>query len=83
MNLMTGMLRCGKLDEFVVEAVNMHNDEYKDKCLWEIWLHKVFDKSFAEFMAIADGKPAQEVTAEEAAGIVAETKNMLTHFSPE
>ena len=26
-----------------------HNEEQEDKTIWEFWLHKVFDKSWAEF----------------------------------
>lgn len=80
---MNGMLKSGRLNEFVGEVVNLHNEEYKDKTLWEIWLHRVFDKSFAEFSQSLDERNTEEPSEEEVANIVSETKNMLNHFSPE
>lgn len=80
---MNGMLKSGRLSEFVGEVVNLHNEEYKDKTLWEIWLHRVFDKSFAEFSQALDDRNTEEPSEEEVANIVSETKNMLNHFSPE
>lgn len=79
---MNGMLRTGRLEEFVVEVITIHNEEYKDKTLWDIWLHRVFDKSFAEFSQSLDDKNTEELSEEEVANIVADTKNMLNGFSP-
>ena len=79
---MNGMLGTGRLDEFVNEVITIHNEEYKDKTLWDIWLHRVFDKSFAEFSQSLDDKNTEELSEEEVANIVADTKNMLNGFSP-
>ena len=79
---MDGMLRVGRLTEFVDELISIHNEEYKDKTLWDVWLHRVFDKSFAEFSQSIETNSAAAPTQEEAANIVAETKNMLNGFSP-
>ena len=79
---MNGMISTGRLDEFVNEVINIHNEEYKDKTLWDIWLHRVFDKSFAEFSQSLDERNAEEPSEEEVANIVSETKNMLNGFSP-
>lgn len=41
------MIACGRLCEFVVQFIDLEND----RRLWELYLHKVYDKSFAEFKA--------------------------------
>lgn len=39
------MIDQGRLFEFVLEFMDFENE----KTLWELYLHKVFDKSFNEF----------------------------------
>lgn len=51
--LLDQMIRVGALGEFV----ELHNEEAREKATWEFFLHKVFDKSYQEFM---DGLKAQE-----------------------
>ena len=79
---MNGMIGVGRLDEFVNEVIDIHNEEYKDKTLWDIWLHRVFDKSFAEFSQSLETNNTAAPSEEEVANIVVETKNMLNGFSP-
>lgn len=47
--LLEGMISTGRLCEFVEEFIKTRNDEEEHKAEWEFWLHKVFDKSWAEF----------------------------------
>lgn len=82
MQLINGMIRTHRLYEFVNELVNMHNEEEKDKTLWDVWLHRVFDKSYNEFMeALGENKKAAP-TQEEITNIVEETQVMLSGFVP-
>ena len=76
------MLGVGRLSEFVNEMITIHNEEYEDKTMWEIWLHRVFDKSYAEFTQSIKPNNAAAPTQEEKADIVAESMNMLKRFSP-
>ena len=39
MALLTGMLRRGKLADFIQQCVRMYNEETEEKLLWEVWLH--------------------------------------------
>lgn len=82
MPLMNGMLRTGRIAEFVDEVINIHNEEYKEKAMWEVWLHRVFDKSFSEFTQALDDKKTAAPTQAEVTNIVLETKNMLNGFVP-
>jgi hypothetical protein len=82
MPLINGMIRTHRLFEFVNKLVEMHNEEEKDKTLWDVWLHRVFDKSYNEFMEALDDKQKAAPTQEEVTNIVVETKNMLNGFVP-
>ena len=76
------MIRTNRLCEFVEEVITMHNEEHKEKTLWDVWLHRVFDKSFNDFVASLEGSGAAPTT-EETAAIVSESKNMLNGFKLE
>lgn len=82
MQLINGMIRTRRLFEFVDKLVEMHNEEEKDKTLWEVWLHRVYDKSYTEFMNALDDKQKAAPTQEEVTNIVEETKAMLNGFVP-
>ena len=47
--LLEGMISTGRLCEFVEEFIKTHNEEEEHKAEWEFWLHKIHDKSWAEF----------------------------------
>lgn len=79
---MDGMILAGKLCEFVEGLVKRYNDEQREKVIWEIWLHRVFDKSFQEFVDSLDGEPEQ-ATPEQVRQIVAQSQSILDGFRPE
>lgn len=62
------------------EIINLHNEENKDKAMWEVWLHRVHDKSYADFAESLE--PRKEAPQEEVANIVMEARNTLKAFSP-
>lgn len=82
MQLLNSMIRTKRLYEFVNKLVEIYNEEEKDKALWEVWLHRVHDRSYNEFVEGLEGRSKAAPTQEETANIVAETKNLLNHFKP-
>jgi len=84
MPLLDGMISTGRLMEFVVGFVDTYNEEQKDKSLWEFWLHRVYDKSFEDFMEAVNGSGhhAEAPTQEDVKNIVSETKSILSNFVP-
>ena len=82
MALLDGMIATGRLCEFVDELIAIHNEEYRDNTLWELWLHRVFDRSYHDFVEGLDGGGAQAPTDEDVRSIVEETKSMLSRFRP-
>lgn len=69
--------------EFVGEIVTIKNEETEDQALWEFWLHKDFERSFAEFRESLAQSPAQEASEEDLVSIVQQSKAILSFVPPE
>lgn len=80
MPLLDGMLRAGRLAEFVSKLVDMHNEEQKDKTLWELWLYRVHDKSYNEFLEAIGEREPETTTEQERVEIVNESMSILDGF---
>lgn len=73
-----------RFEEFVRELVQMHNEELEDKQLWEIWLHRIFDKGFDEFKKSLGGHNEKAApTQEEVKSIAMDSRNILAGFVPD
>ena len=82
LTLLDGMIRGGRLEEFVNEFVGLYNKEQEDETLWKIWLHRVFDQSYADFRASVKSAAKAAPTQEEIKSTVSQSYNMLTGFDP-
>lgn len=71
-----GMIETGRFTEFVLEFMEIHNDEY----LYEFWLHKVFNKTFEEFKAACT---IQTVNTADLGTTIKESEEILDNFVPE
>lgn len=84
MVLLDQMIRTRRFEEFVLELVQMHNEEMEDKTLWDIWLHRIFDKGFDEFKKSLGGRNEKAApTQEEVKSIAMDSKNILAGFVPD
>ena len=82
-SFINGMLQTGRFAEFVVELIQTTNKEKEDKARWDIYLHKVFDKSFDEWNAeIENNKSNQEMSAGTIETTVQNSLNILQNFNP-
>lgn len=63
--------------EWVIEFINAENDRQA----WEVWLHKVFDKSFEDFKKSV-GISQNEITEEQIETTVLDSKSLLSEFIP-
>lgn len=79
---MDGMIRAGKLCDFVEELVKRHNDEQREKVIWEVWLHRVFDKSYPEFVEELEKGKEKPVSNEQVLEIVEDSKEILGMVVP-
>lgn len=80
MQLLDGMIASRRLSEFVVQVIELYNEEKKDKMLWDIWLYRVHDKSYSDFVASVDGTGRAKPTDEETANIITESRGILEGF---
>ncbi len=60
--LLDQMLSCGRLAEYVDEVINFRNTENQEKTQWEYYLHRVYDKTFDEFVKACE--PVKPVTVD-------------------
>ena len=78
------MIKTGRFSEFVhhfVKTINTEQENRNDEMLVNIWLHRVFNKSFAEYKASLE-KP-ETPTKEELVDIVQASFQMMGEFEME
>lgn len=79
---MDGMIRAGKLREFVEGLVKRCDDEQQEKVIWEIWLHRVFDKSYPDFVEELEKGKEKPVSNDQVLEIVEDSKAILGMVVP-
>lgn len=80
---MDGMIETGRFEEFVVNFVDTINQENKDKTLWDVYLHRVTDMTYSEFLEkIENEEKLQNMTEETIETTVQESLNILQNFNP-
>ena len=75
------MIIAGRFAEYIHELLQIYNEEQEEKTLWELWLHKVHDKSYNDFKASVgmmnkNAAPTKKETAE----VVQQSKKLLAGF---
>lgn len=81
MSLVNGMIRTRRFLEFVQELIQTHNEDIREKTLWEFYLHKVFDESYQDFK---DSLPEEVSIPSDAelAETISCSANILNGFNP-
>ena len=66
------------------EFVNIHNEELKDQTQWEFFLHKVFDKTWAQYQEAIESSSESEKTIsdDELKSTVTASAEILKGFCP-
>ena len=78
--LLDGLILTNSLNNFVNEFFNIINEERKEKSQWEFFLHKVYDKSWNEF--VNDIEQSENQTPIDLGATLVKSKNMLSNFTP-
>ena len=82
-SFMEGMIQTGRFDEFVVEFIKTVNDELEEKTTWEIYLHKVNEGSYKDFVdEIENDKKNQNMTEDDKESILQKSLGILNNFNP-
>jgi len=78
------MIQSGRLFEFVREIINIRNEEVKEESAWEVWLHKVFNQDWPEYLASLNDTSSTNAapTHEELQKTVSESAQLLKNFCP-
>lgn len=81
---MTRMIQTNRLYEFVTEVVRIYNRELDDETRWDLWLHKVFDMEFAEFLRLSeeDRNEPVKVSQEDLETTVRTSMGIINGFCP-
>lgn len=84
LTLVDKMIQSRRLNEFVIQFMKLRNKDVEDKTIWEMWLHKVFDKTFGEFKDSVSGYAPEDdtPTEEELAETVRGSMMTLNNFVP-
>ncbi len=85
MTILDKMILTGRLADFVREFVTIRNEEMDEQTKWEYWLHKVFDKSFKEFLEQTERaaeETTESVSKEELTETVFASTSILNSFCP-
>lgn len=79
----------GRLTNFVEEVIDYISDEYKEKTLWEVWLHKEWEMSWRDFREAQNVKNSNNTTRNDAAptqeeqiDIMKQTMRIMESFCP-
>lgn len=78
--LLDQMILTDRFSEFVSELLKIRNEETDEQTLWEFFLHRVFDKSYADFLKEVRQPKARPVSREEIETTVRRSYEMLKEF---
>lgn len=76
--LIDQLLLNGDFFDWVVEFVKQENERQ----IWEMWLHKIFDKSFADFRNSVMRTQPDQMDNEQLETTVKNSKSILNGFIP-
>lgn len=78
------MIAGGRFGSFVEFLLKKEAEEKNNAMMWDFFLHKVYDKSFAEFRKeMTDGTSSGDVMGEaEKKAIMARSEGILNGFKP-
>lgn len=77
--LLDNLIISNKFSGFILELINIVNDEE----IYDVWLHRVFDKNFSEFKnEVLDRSEVIEVSDQEIETTINESQKILNNFKP-
>ena len=80
---MEGFIHSGRFGEFVDEFLKAVSDELEEKTTWEIYLHKVHEGSYKDFVdEIENDKKNQNMTEDDKESILQNSLSILNNFNP-
>lgn len=83
--LLDEMLISHRFTEFITEFIKIHNEDMENETMWDLWLHKIYDKSFDEFKRSIGSSDNSAVQMDSATfeTTINESMEILNEFVPE
>lgn len=78
--LLDQYVETGRLCEFVLEFINIKNEEMKDKVRWEFYLNRVHDMTWEEYWNLAEKPEVNEADMDKIEDQVKKSMNILESF---
>lgn len=79
------MIRLGQLHDFLSEVLQAIVEEEKEKYRWEFFLHKVYDKSYDEYLRMVNSAENEQnetpITEAEIMDVCEFSQNILEGFT--
>lgn len=69
-----------QLHNFINEIATIIFEEQKEQFRWEFFLHKVYDKTYSEYLDICNAQDVEGPTNAEIINTVEESKNICNGF---
>lgn len=85
MVILDKMILTGRLTEFVQEVLKIRNEELIDQARWDVWLHKIFDMEFSEYLKkLNNDAPTEEEIPDDSVleATVKESWGIINDFCP-
>ena len=79
--LLDNLLLTNSTSDFVDDLFDIIHKEKEEKTQWEFFLHKVYDKTWKEF--VEEINVSNEQTEIDLGATLNKSKNMLKNFTPE
>lgn len=83
--LLDESIQAGCMTEFIGEFIDIVNQETENESIWEFFLHKIYDKSYQDFLAELKQpkQPNQPEKPVDFGTAINESRNILDGFVPE
>lgn len=75
-------IEAGCFTEFIDSLIEIVNEETENETIWDFFLHKVYDKTYQDFLNEIKSKP-KEVKPVDFGTVINESMNILEGFVPE
>ncbi len=83
MVILDKMILTRRFTEFVRELLKIKNEEMIDQARWEVWLHKIFDMEFSEYLSRLDSVTTEEIPKDEVLeATVRDSMGIINGFCP-
>lgn len=79
--LLDTLILTNSISDFISDMFKFINEEQEEKTQWEFFLHKVYDKTWKEF--IDEISVSKEQKTIDLGATLKKSKNMLKDFTPE